>query len=123
MCHPIGRVGCFSINSYGTTSTSTLGLNNAAAQIVLVWDRNGIPGLSGDMLAVYHNGQRVTSFCQTGVLAWGSAWPAPIKLNTAGYNTGLASGTVDLDLAYDDLRIYNAPLTATEIAAIYQAER
>jgi hypothetical protein len=107
-------------NCYGIATTH-LGANGQSVHIALVWDRVGVPGFPGEKVVVYRNGLKVSTYVEHGP-SWQSAWTQPVELNRARFNPAYASGTIDLDLAYDDIRVYSATLTSAEILALYQAE-
>lgn len=111
----------YSINSFGTTSTSSLGINDEEIFLTIRWDSSGVTGHGSEKLVFFRNDVKIGTYWETG-----SAWPAnfsdDLLLNEARYNPTYASGTVDLDLIYDDIKMYNRSLSDQDVVDLYNGE-
>ena len=72
------------------------------------WNESGVPGHGDDKVVLYRNDVDVGTYFESA----GAVWPAGF---TDGLKLNLADGGLDLDLIYDDIRVYDVALSDQEI--------
>src|SRR5450432_2696284 len=105
----------YSINTFGTTSTRTLGSNGEDIFISCRWNRDGVPDHGSEKLVVARDVRKAgTNYEEVDGAEWGTAFLADATLNTQ---------VGEIDLIYDDLKIFNSSLTDEEIRGLYKLGR
>jgi len=106
----------YSINTFGTTSTRTLGSNGEDIFISCRWNRDGVPGHGSEKFVVARDVRKAgTNYEESDGAEWGTTFLTDATLN-------LHFGT-EIDLIYDDLKIFNSSLTDEEVRRLYKAGR
>jgi len=108
----------YSINRFGTTSTASLGRNGEEIFLSIRWNRNGVPGHGSEKVVLFRNGKKIGTYWEERSAKWPDEL-GNLILNKARYNPTYASGTVNLDLIYDDIKIYNVSIRDKDIMDLY----
>ena len=104
----LGGPRAYSINTAGTVSTSSLGAAEEEVFLSMRWNEGGVPGHGDDKVVLYRNDVDVGTYFESAGATWPTGFTDDLKLN-------LADGSLDLDLIYDDIRVYDVALSDQEI--------
>jgi len=116
-----GKYIVYSIDGFGHTSTASLGTNGENIFLSIRWNKNGVPGHGTEKFVLYRNDVKMSIYEELPDAQWLDEFSGDLILNTADYNPQYASGTVNLDLIYDDIQIYEASLSDQDIIDLYNA--
>ncbi len=113
-----GGVEAYSRDGFGNTPTDALGASGDRVHACVVWSTAGVLGAADDKIAVVVNGQDVGTHLVLDEATALASGDGDLILHNATYNPDYAAAPPDIDVMYDEVRIYNEALSLAAIGIL-----